>query len=208
MLHCTSIRLCIKLLACFRPRSCNGIDNVNTTYTSTFCSILLPSIDGFSLVPVGWSSWCVHCARDGSSGPAKGTWQSRSQRLTCCGQMMAWPLTGLLLGCPTCQHPRPSFQDMRSPTTHLGSICPLRSILTSDLSSTLGCCLFLTDVSSIPATVVAKEFNVCASSHLLCSASGLATLPPASHSMLSFAFGISFLTLFLLNTTPLNTAAI
>ncbi len=125
-------------------------------------SVPLPRIHGLidsSLVAVGWSSWCVHYARDGSRGPAKGTCQSRSQRLTCCGQMMAWPLTGLLPACPMCQHPRPSFQGTRSLTTHLGSICLLRSVITSGLSSTLGCCLFHTDVSSILVTVLAKKFQ-------------------------------------------------
>jgi len=127
----------------------HGIDIVSTTQTSVKCSAAKYSWIDDSLVHVGWSSWCVHCARGGSRDRAKGTCLSRSQRLTCYGQMTAWPLTGLLPACPTCQHPRPSFQDMRSRTTHLGSICLLRSVFTSDFSSTLGCCLRLYQFSIV-----------------------------------------------------------
>ena len=138
------VQLCIISLAYPGLSIFSRVDILSTTQALVKCSAAKYSwID--SSLDVGWSSWCVHCAKDGSRGPAKGTCQSRSQRLTFCGQMMVWPQTGLLLGCPMCRHPRPSFQDMRSLTTHLGSICLLRSVSTLDLLSTLGCCLFHTD---------------------------------------------------------------
>ena len=167
MFHCAGVKLCINSVAYTRLSIFSGIDTVSITPTSVKCTTANNSRIDSSMVDVGWSSWCVRCARDGSRGPVKGTCQSRSQRLTCCGQMMAWPLTGLLPACPMCRHPRPSSQAMRSPTTHLGSICLLRSVFTSDFSSTLGICLSYTDVSSILAIVLAKTFNACAPSWLL-----------------------------------------
>jgi hypothetical protein len=189
----------------------HGIDIVSTTQTSVKCSAAKYSWIDDSLVHEGWSSWCVRCARGGSRDLAKGTCLSRSQRLTCYGQMTAWPLTGLLPACPTCQHPRPSFQDMRSRTTHLGSICLLRSVFTSDFSSTLGCCLRLYQFSIHGGHCTGQNFKACAPSQLLPYASSLFLLcPPVSHSMLSFAYGISFLTHYPhhVNTAHSSTAAI
>ena len=149
MFNCAGVKLCINSVAYIRLSIFSGIDTVSITPTFVKCTTANNSrIDDSSMVDVGWSSWFVRCARDGSRGPVKGTCQSRSQRLTCCGQMMAWPLTGLLPACPMCQHPRPSSQAMRSPTTHLGSICLLRSVFTLDCLSTVGICLSYTDVSS------------------------------------------------------------
>ena len=76
-----------------------------------------------------WSSWYVPCAKAGSSDPVKGTCQRRSLKPTCCGQMMAWQLTGLPPACRTCLRPRPSCQGMTSPTTLPRSIFPQRSVI-------------------------------------------------------------------------------
>ena len=87
----------------------------------------------------GWSSWCEPYGRAGSSGQAKGICPSRSHKLTCCGQMMAWLLTELRQACPTCQHPRLSCLGTRSLTTRPRSTCSLRSVHCGSICLSLLC---------------------------------------------------------------------